>query len=82
MYTLLLLFTALISSSIREKLIKEVSIMISFDHPNVMSMIGICFDGQMPLLILPYMSEGSVLDYVKRHKEDLYISDYSPEIQV
>ena len=56
--------------------------MISFDHPNVMSMIGICFDGQMPLLILPYMSEGSVLDYVKRHKEDLYISDYSQETQV
>ena len=32
--------TALISVNEKEKLLKEVSIMISFSHPNVMSLIG------------------------------------------
>ena len=40
--------------------------MLSFKHPNVMSLIGVCFDGEMPLIIMPYMSNGSVLGYVKR----------------
>ena len=47
--------------------------MISFEHPNVMSLIGVCFDGEMPLIIMPYMSNGSVLEYVKKNKEQLYL---------
>ena len=42
--------------------------MLSFDHPNVMSLIGVCFDEEMPLVIMPYMSNGSVLGYVKQNK--------------
>ena len=45
--------------------------MISFKHPNVMSLIGVCFDGEMPLIIMPYMSNGSVLEYVKQNKCEL-----------
>ena len=46
--------------------------MISFRHPNVMSLIGMCFDGEVPLLILPFMSGGSVLDYVTQNRENLH----------
>ena len=49
--------------------------MISFRHPNVMSLIGMCFDGEVPLLILPFMSGGSVLDYVTKNRENLHFID-------
>ena len=45
--------------------------MASFQHPNVMSLVGMCFDGDTPLIIMPYMSEGSVLAYVKQNKREL-----------
>ena len=47
--------------------------MLSFKHPNVMSLIGMCFDGEMPLLIMPYMSNGSVLVYVKQNTRELLL---------
>ena len=42
--------------------------MLSFNHANVMSLIGVCIDGEMPLLIMPFMFNGSVLDYLRKHK--------------
>ena len=45
--------------------------MLSFDHPNVMSLIGVGVDREAPFLILPFMAKGSVLEYVKHHKEEL-----------
>ena len=46
--------------------------MLSFEHENVMSLIGVCIDGEMPLLIMPFMSNGSVLEFVRKHKECLF----------
>ena len=46
--------------------------MLSFNHPNVMSLIGVCFDGETPLLVLPYMFNGSVLGYVKEKRSELH----------
>ena len=60
-------------TSDKEKLLKEVTTMLSFKHPNVMSLIGMCFDEEMPLLIMPYMSNGSVLVYVKQNKRELLL---------
>ena len=47
--------------------------MLSFTHPNVMSLIGVCFDEEVPLIIMPYMLNGNVLGYVKQNQEKLYI---------
>ena len=55
-----------------EKLMKEVSTMSEFKHPNVMPLIGVCFDKEAPLVIMPFMMNGSVLDYVKHNRESLY----------
>ena len=44
-----------------ERLANEVSTMLSFDHPNVMCLIGVCIDVEMPLLNMPFMSNGSTL---------------------
>ena len=54
-----------------ERLAKEVSTMLSFEHKNIMTLIGVCIDGEMPLLIMPFMSNGSVLEFLKHHKNEL-----------
>ena len=45
--------------------------MLSFSHPNVMSLIGLCYDEEMPLIIMPYMSNGNVLGYVQEKRNEL-----------
>ena len=67
------LFVALFSTGDLERLAKEVSTMLSFKHENVMSLIGVCIDGEMPLLIMPFMSNGSVLDFVRKNKQKMLL---------
>ena len=64
----------LFSKSDSTILIKEVTTMLYLKHPNVMSLIGVCLDGEVPLLIMPFMSNGTVLNYVRHHREDLLLS--------
>ena len=68
---------ALFTQTDMERLAKEVSAMLSFEHSNVMSLIGVCIDGEMPLLIMPFMSNGCVLEFVKYHKDELLCSSLS-----
>lgn len=56
--------------------------MLSFSHKNVMSLIGLCFDGEVPLLIMPFMINGTVLDYVKNNRDSLYFSASADKKQV
>ena len=74
--------TALSSSVEKEKLLKEVTTMSLLIHPNVMPLIGLCFDEEMPLLIMPFMSKGNVLEYVKQNNMDLYKDQEASEVEV
>ena len=56
--------------------------MLSFKHPNVMSLIGVCFDGEMPMILMPFMSNGSVLGYVKQNKRELLFDSEVNEEEV
>ena len=56
--------------------------MFTFSHPNVMQLIGLSFDRGMPLIIMPLMSKGTVLGYVREHREGLYISESQDKIEV
>ena len=56
--------------------------MLSFEHPNVMSLVGVCLDGEMPLLIMPFMSNGSVLEYVRHHKQELLFTSEATDEEV
>ena len=56
--------------------------MLSFTHPNVMSLIGVYFDEEVPLIIMPYMSKGTVLGYVKQNQEKLYFDIHSNQEEV
>ena len=54
--------------------------MLSFNHTNVMPLIGLCIEGEMPLLIMPFMSNGSLLDYVRQNRDKLFFIENSNEV--
>ena len=50
--------------------------MKDFRHTNVMSLIGVCLDaGPGVSIVMPFMANGSLLDYLKRERNNLYIKD-------
>lgn len=61
------------SGTVKEML-KECSKMYEFDHPNVLNMRGVCLDGgPAPYIIMPFMINGSLLDYLKNNRTRLII---------
>ena len=46
--------------------------MLSFNHPNVMPLVGMALDGEKPLLIMPFMMQGTLLQYVRKNKSYLF----------
>ena len=50
--------------------------MHTFSHPNVMSLTGICLDtAGGPAVVMPFMDNGSVLNYLKKERGKLVPSD-------
>ena len=41
--------------------------MKQFDHPNIVGLLGVCFDTPdgYPYLIIPFMVNGNIRDYLK-----------------
>ena len=76
------LLLALFASSDISRLIKEISVMLSFNHPNVMTLRGVCLDQESPLLIMPFMSNGSVLEYVRKNKVELMYVEEPDAVKV
>ena len=61
------------SATVKEML-RECSKMYEFDHPNVLNMRGVCLDGgPAPYIIMPFMINGSLLDYLKNNQARLII---------
>ena len=73
---------ALYSETDVNKMVKEIIRMVSFIHPNVMPLTGVCTEGQSPLLIMPFMSNGNVLEYVRHHKEELMLTSEATDSKV
>ena len=64
------------SSSDIEDIIQESAKMSQFDHPNVLSQIGVCVDlGPAPYIIMPFMAKGSLLAYLVKERHNLTLSD-------
>ena len=54
----------------------EILKMKHFDHPNVMTMIGVCVSiGGGPAIVMPYMENGSLLNYLRRDKDNIIMND-------
>ncbi len=59
-----------------ESMVCEVIKMQDFDHPHVMSLIGVCLDaGPGIAIVMPYMANGSVIGYLKRERNSLELDD-------
>ncbi len=57
-------------------LISEIIKMKDFNHPHVMPLIGVCLDaGPGVSMVMPHMTNGSVLDYLKKERSNLKLND-------
>ena len=53
---------------------EECTKMSSLDHPNVLTLIGVCLDGgPAPYIIMPFMFNGSLLSHLKKERENLLL---------
>ena len=72
--------TGLFSRSDVTSIVEECLIMSKFDNPNVLCLIGVCLDlGPAPCIIMPFMSRGNLLGYLKKERSTLTVSDGSDE---
>ena len=54
--------------------------MKSFDHPNVLKLIGVCVDaGPAPYIVMPFMANGSLLSYLKKERSRLVLTEDEEE---
>ncbi len=54
----------------------EVNKMHDFNHPHVMSLIGVCLNAGPGIgIVMPYMSNGSLVDYLKRERGSLELGN-------
>ena len=82
-FTLITLLTlGLFDQEDINKLKKECRIISHLDHPNVLSLIGICLDDKVPYLIMPLMERGSVLMYLRKERQSLLLSEKSDKDDV
>ena len=55
-------------------------VIINFNDLNVLPLIGVCLDlGPAPYIIMPFMSRGSLLFYLKKERPNLTVSDTNDE---
>ena len=48
--------------------------MWKFNHPNVMTLTGICIDGgPTPYIVMPFMDNGSLLSYLKKERSNFIL---------
>ena len=56
-------------------ILKECLKMKTFVHPHVMGILGICLAEQAPYIVMPFMANGSLHSYLRKHRAELLISD-------
>ncbi|XP_064385779.1 uncharacterized protein LOC135334492 isoform X2 [Halichondria panicea] len=58
-----------------QSMVSEITKMQEFHHPHVMSLIGVCLDaGPGVSMVMPYMTNGSLLDYLKKERSTLELA--------
>ena len=56
-------------------LLKECTKMATFDHPNVLTLIGVCLDGgPAPYIVMPFMFNGNLQSHLKKERENLVLT--------
>ena len=58
-----------------DDLLRECAKMTEVDHPNILKLKGVCLDGgTAPYIILPFMSNGSLLSFLRNEKDKLVLT--------
>jgi len=56
------------------RFVDEALRMKEFDHPNVLSLIGVALDfDNLPLVVLPFMRHGDLLSYIRNEAHVSYV---------
>ena len=72
-----------VQKSLRRNLLKEGAKLSSLDHPNILTLIGICLDGgPVPLLVMPFMFNGSLLSYLMKEKANLVFPPTEKDLEL
>ena len=59
-----------------DRFVEESLKMSRFKHGHVMGLIGVCLDADSaPFIIMPYMANGSLLQYLKKERDNIVISE-------
>ena len=62
------------------KIMEESVKMKQFNHPNVMNLIGVCINaGPAPYIVMPFMTNGSLLSYLKKERPNLILDETADE---
>ena len=66
------------------ELMEECNIAKKFDHPNVLSLLGISFtpEENKPLMVMPYMHHGDVKSYLKSKRGGLIEIKEFPQVHL
>ena len=63
-----------------ESMQNEIIKMMEFNHPHVLSLIGVCLDHEYGVsMVMPHMINGSLLDYLKKEQCNLVAQDLDPD---
>ena len=63
-----------------DNILQESLKMKSFDHLNVLTLIGVCLDlNDAPCIVMPFMNEGSLLCYLKKERPNLTLGENADE---
>ena len=66
-----------------DKFVEESLKMSRFKHAHVMGLIGVCLDaGPAPYIVMPYMANGSLLQYLKRERQNLVFVEGTDDDEV
>ncbi len=66
-----------------DELMRESVKMRDFNHPNVLSLIGVCIDGgPTPYIVTPFMANGSLQSYLKKNRTELVLGEEADEEEV
>ena len=66
-----------------DKFVEESLKMSRFKHAHVMGLIGVCLDaGSAPYIVMPYMTNGSLLKYLKKERINIVLSEDTEKDEV
>ena len=62
----------------------ESNIMKKFNHPNVLSLLGVCMESNheagIPFIVLPFMDNGDLKSYLKDHRIKSEVVNQLPKV--